>query len=141
MAFTFKKSERLCNKSVITQLFTKGNRGFTQFPFRFSWVSAKLDSESALQVLITVSKRNFPKANQRNQIKRQIRELYRLEKNILTDILPENGNQYALMISYIAKEKMLHQELSKIFHQSFFRLKSDLKKTDTSAIHPSDKVL
>lgn len=141
MAFTFKKSERLCNKGVITQLFSKGNRGFTQFPFRFSWVPAKLDSESPIQVLITVSKRNFPKANQRNQIKRQIRELYRLQKNTIADALMENNTQYALMIAYVAKEKILQQELSKIFHQAILRFKSDFKKTDTGTIHPTDKVL
>jgi ribonuclease P protein component len=140
MAFTFAKSERLCNKSVITQLFHKGNRGFTQFPFRFSWVSVKLDDPIPIQVLITASKRNFPKANQRNQVKRQVRELYRLNKHILYSAI-EADTQYALMISYLAKEKILHQELSKLFHQAILRFTSELKKADTGALSPADKVL
>jgi ribonuclease P protein component len=141
MAFTFTKSERLCNKSVITQLFQKGNRGFTQFPFRFSWVPAQLESPYPMQVLITASKRNFPTANKRNQVKRQIRELYRLNKHTLYDAASTNNSQYALMISYLAKEKMLHQELSKVFQQAILRFTSDLKKTDTGSFSSANKVL
>ena len=127
MAFTFKKSEKLCSKKVIEQLFSKGNSGFTLFPFRFLWVATTLDSGVPTQILITVSKKNFPKSTQRNRIKRQIRELYRTNKEILyTDIL-KTDKQFALMISYLAKDKMLYQDLSKIFHQSILRLKSDLK--------------
>jgi ribonuclease P protein component len=141
MAFTFQKSERLCSKYIIEQLFVKGNRGFSQFPFRFSWTPAKLDSSSPIQVLITVSKRNFPKANQRNQIKRLVRELYRLNKHVLYDVVSKKETQYALMISYIAKEKILHQELSKIFHQSLLKLLIEFEKTDSSTVYPSDQVL
>jgi len=130
MAFTFQKSEKLCSKKIIEKLFSKGNRGFTEFPFRFSWIEVKLDSNYPIQVLITVSKRNFPKATHRNQIKRQVRELYRTHKNKLYEDFLESDKQFALMISYIAKEKMLHQELLKLFHQSILRLKSDLEKNN-----------
>ena len=141
MAFTFHKSEKLCSKKIIEQLFKKGNSGFTEFPFRFSWVSIVLDSEVPIQVLITVSKRNFPKATHRNRIKRQIRELYRINKNSIFSDSLKSDTQFALMISYIAKEKMLYQELSKIFHQSILRFKSDLKKNNPSAISFTNKIL
>ena len=140
MAFTFHKSERLCSKNIIEQLFIKGSRGFSQFPFRFSWVPIHLDSPSPVQVLIVVSKRNFPKAHQRNQVKRQIRELYRLNKSALYDTMP-NGKQCALMVSYIAKEKILYHDLSKTFRQAIIRLSNELQKTDQDAIHPADKNL
>ena len=130
MAFTFQKTEKLCSKKIIEKLFSKGNRGFTEFPFRFSWIEVKLDSNYPIQVLITVSKRNFPKATHRNQIKRQVRELYRTHKNKLYEDFLESDKQFALMISYIAKEKILHQELLKLFHQSILRLKSDLEKNN-----------
>jgi hypothetical protein len=45
------------------------------------------------------------------------------------------------MISYLAKEKMLHQELSKLFHQAILRFSSELKKIDTGTLPPVDKVL
>ena len=141
MAFTFHKSEKLCSKKIIEQLFNKGNNSFTEFPFRFSWIAVPLDSDSLIQVLITVSKRNFPKANQRNLIKRQLRELYRLNKNTLYSALPKNHSQFALMISYIAKKKMLHQELSNLFQQSILRLKSELEKNIQFPVSTTDKVL
>ena len=141
MAFTFHKSEKLCSKKIIEKLFQKGNRGYTEFPFRFSWLDIQLDSPSPIQVLITVSKRTFPKANHRNQIKRQLRELYRLNKHKLYSELSSSDPQFALMISYIAKEKMLHKELSEIFQHTLLRLRSDLKKNNQSTISPADKVL
>ena len=141
MAFTFHKFEKLCSKKIIEELFKKGNQGFTEFPFRFSWITVQLDSDIPIQVLITISKRNFPKATQRNRIKRLLRELYRSDKNILYADLLKSDKQFALMISYIAKEKMLQQELSKIFHQAILRLKSDLKKNNQSAILTADKIL
>ena len=119
----------------------KGNPVFTVFPFRFSWIQVAPNTCSYIQVLLTVSKRNFSKANQRNRIKRQLRELYRLNKPVLYEDITKKDAQYALMISYIAKVKMPSQELSKTFHQSILRLKSELKKNIPDSVHPADKSL
>ena len=77
----FPKSERLCSRKAIEALFAGGNRAFSAFPLR---VVYKVTDEPRTQVLISVSKRHFKHAVDRNRAKRQIREAWRLNRNILT---------------------------------------------------------
>ena len=88
---TFRKIERLCSKKVIDALFTGGNKSFSAFPLRVVYMER---SEPGAQVLISVSKRRFKHAVDRNRIKRQIREAYRLNK----DILPAEKGLYLAFI-------------------------------------------
>lgn len=124
--YTFHKSERLCSKNLIAQLFTKGNRGFSRFPFRFSWVTTSLPEAVPVQVLFVVSKRNYPKATDRNKIKRQLRELYRLSKKSVYDCLGEQ--QIALSVSYNSPQPKSYHELNEIFTQCISQLCYELSK-------------
>lgn len=89
MRATFRKKERLVSKNDIEQLFTSGSRSFSVFPIRV--VYRKVDEEDEfVKVLVSVSKRHFKHAVDRNCCKRQIREAYRLQKQILFPFLEEN---------------------------------------------------
>jgi ribonuclease P protein component len=79
--FTFRKGERLSKEKHIQELFTKGS-SFYLYPFKVLVNGPKAD-EKFHQVLISVSKRNFRRAVDRNRIKRLIREAYRLNKELL----------------------------------------------------------
>lgn len=76
----FPKSERLCSRKAIDTLFRGGNgtRAMTVFPIRMVY-GARQDGEGH-QVLISVSKRHFKHAVQRNRVKRQLREAWRNHK-------------------------------------------------------------
>jgi ribonuclease P protein component len=82
--FTFKKAERLSKEKTIQELFTKGS-SFYLHPFKVVYITNPNQSASAPQILISVSSRNFPRAVDRNLIKRRIREAYRLQKEIIQD--------------------------------------------------------
>ncbi|RDC65151.1 ribonuclease P protein component [Adhaeribacter pallidiroseus] len=99
---SFKKEERLCSKKLIEQLFREGS-SFNLYPLRFIFIKQSPPAAIVPQILISVSKRNFKKAVDRNRLKRQIREAYRQNKTIL---YPEGQSSIQLLgILYIAKEK------------------------------------
>lgn len=86
---TFQKKERLCSKKRIEALFAGGSRSITAYPLRVVFAPNNREGEN-VQLLISVSKRRFKHAVDRNRIKRLIREAYRLNKHILLDQLDEN---------------------------------------------------
>lgn len=99
----FPKSERLCSRKAIEALFAGGNRAFSAFPLRVVYRVIPQESTPSLssaptkgsspsfspQVLISVSKRHFKHAIDRNRAKRQIREAWRLNRDILS---PSSGS-------------------------------------------------
>lgn len=99
---TFDRPEKLKSEKVIKQLFTKG-KGAYKYPFKLVILKGEYTSEDQMpQVMVSVSKRNFKRAVDRNRIKRQIREAYRLNK---AEWLGQLDNKPAyLAIIYIAKE-------------------------------------
>jgi ribonuclease P protein component len=100
MKFTYKKKERLKNPKLIEKLFLEG-KSISVFPFRLIYLETTFEDGSKIKTGVSVSKRNFKKAVDRNRIKRLLREAYRLNK-------PEYFNNittsYALMILYIGKD-------------------------------------
>lgn len=134
MSYTFHKSERLCSPKLIAQLFAKGNRSVSRFPFRFTWVWATLDEPVSIQVLFVAPKRFFPKANKRIALKRYLREWYRLRKDVLTSSIPE-GKQLALAVSFqgpfTGKPQLLEQQFDIIMKQ----VANELSKNHTGPLH------
>lgn len=82
--------ERIKSKKLIDTLFNGGNsRSLTAFPLRIVYMlrARESDDNSQAQIMVSVSKRHFKRAVKRNRIKRQIRETYRQNKELLLDVL------------------------------------------------------
>ena len=100
-----RKPERLNKKKIIEKMFAGGSRSFSIFPLRVVWLPVEeLDIQAS--ILISVSKRRFKRAVKRNRIKRQIREAYRLNKQILLAPLTEKNRRLAIAFIYLADELM-----------------------------------
>jgi ribonuclease P protein component len=95
----------------------------TQFPFRVLWqFTEQTNWEYPAQVLISVSKRNFSLATNRNKVKRLVRELYRLNKHQLYDVLHKNKKQLLLSIHYQGKDILAYHQLEKSFQKMLAKL-------------------
>ncbi len=99
---TFGKEERLYSKKQISRLFAEGN-SFYKYPFKVICLRETSDKPELPKILISVSKRNFKKAVERNKIKRLIREAYRKNKKILIDSKLTERNLMLLALIYTGK--------------------------------------
>lgn len=96
--FSFKKSERLCSKRLIDDLFDGKGKSMSAFPIRVVYkVIPKEEQIAPASILISVSKRRFKRAVKRNRVKRQIREAYRKNKYLLSDVLKKHQEENLLI--------------------------------------------
>ncbi len=114
MPNTLKKAERLDRKKVIGKMFIggAGAHSFTVFPLRVVYLTEP-ELKSQASVLISVSKRYFKHAVDRNRVKRQIREAYRLNKAPLVGALANRKEKLALAFIYLSDELMATSFLQK----------------------------
>jgi ribonuclease P protein component len=107
MQFTYKKQEKLKSKKLIKLLFEEGKK-ISVFPIMLLYLQVKHDSNYLVQAGVTVSKKNFKSAVDRNRIKRLLRETYRLNKPFLYEKLE---NKYIFMFIYLGKKELKYQLL------------------------------
>ncbi len=118
--YTFPKEEHLCRKKLIDELFGKQGSSFGVYPLRIVWLKSEGPTAAPPQVLISVSKRGFKRAVDRNRLKRLIREAYRLNKYRLLEH-PGGHSVGVLGIIYTGKEKsalaLVEKKLISAFHR------------------------
>tara|TARA_B110000305_G_C19387336_1_gene612924 strand:+ start:375 stop:722 length:348 start_codon:yes stop_codon:yes gene_type:complete len=99
--------ERLKGKKQIEQLFVSG-RSVGAFPLRLVYLKTGTNN----MVGVSVSKKNFRSAVDRNKIKRLLRVA--VEKNFLS-LFERLEHKYSLMVLYVGKEIPKSRELDKQF--------------------------
>lgn len=106
MKQTYPKEEKLKKKKHIDLLFSEG-RTVSKYPLRLVFVPID-NTDVPIEMGISVSKKYFKKAVDRNYFKRVLRECYRLNKELL---LPNLDQPYAMMFFYQTKERLSYQEI------------------------------
>lgn len=123
MQFTYPKKEKLKSKTTIDLLFSEGN-SVSKFPLRLVYVENKEPNAELIKMGVSVSKKYFKKAVDRNYFKRVLRETYRLNKHLLIDHLEK---PYAFMFFYQTKERLSYQEIEEKTVQLFQKF-NEIKK-------------
>ena len=110
----FPKKERLDSRKQIEMLFGGGGSlSMAAFPLRVVYIKKeRARGDVPVQLLVSVSKRHFKHAVDRNRVKRQIREAYRLNKQLLCDVVPET-DQVLMALVWLADEHYPAQEVEK----------------------------
>ncbi|NOX48351.1 MAG: ribonuclease P protein component [Chlorobi bacterium] len=125
---TFKKGERLSRKKTIEQLFSKGKKFYVP-GFKVVWLPYPLEDGFPAQILISVSKRSFKHAVDRNLLKRRIREAWRQNKGDFYNYLTDKNTSCALSVIYLSKEIDSYQEIEQKILLVLQRLQSEYEKT------------
>jgi ribonuclease P protein component len=105
--YSLGKSERLKSRKQIDALFEAGEK-VTHFPFRLLYRTE--EGMGGLKAGFTVSSKNFPRAVDRNRIKRLCREAYRKQKKELENRVLKNKAPLHLFFIYTGKKIISYPE-------------------------------
>jgi ribonuclease P protein component len=144
MEHTFHRSERLKSEKTINNLF-KGGQSFSCYPLRLVWSESIVEPPMAenpipssepffpVQFSLSVPKRAFKRAHDRNLLRRRVRESYRLQKHNLYDLLKKTAfeahknKQFAFMVLYTAKEILPYSEIERGVKKMIFKFGKELE--------------
>jgi ribonuclease P protein component len=128
MNFTYPKNERLKSKTTIGLLFSEG-KSVSKYPLRLVYRIGEANQEEKIKIGVSVSKKYFKKAVDRNYFKRVLRETYRLNKHLLWDNLEE---PYSFMFFYQSKDRLSYEEINTKTIQLFEKFLQQVNKTNDS---------
>lgn len=133
MSQSFGKEYKLCSKKIIGRLFENGKR-LSSFPFALTYGFDTLpDKNVPFQVVLSVPKRTFKRAHDRNRIKRLVRECLRKNKHILEDFLTSESNkrgQMALFLVYRFNEELDYETLMRKMSKLLLTLTTSIEKNE-----------
>ena len=111
---TFKKEERIVSNLLIETLFQKGNsQSLTAYPLRAVYLkTGHREGCAPIQLLISVPKKKFKHAVDRNRVKRQIREGYRKNKSLLEGAV-EEGQMLLIAIIWLSDRHFATRDIEK----------------------------
>lgn len=124
-SFTLRREERLRGQVAVSKLFAD-HRVVVRFPFRIHYVQSS--NPEPFRVLFVVSSRKYRKAPMRNRIRRVMRELYRLNRHILTDAAPPERPAIHLALIYTGPPEVSYNELLPAFRQLLTKFREHLEK-------------
>jgi ribonuclease P protein component len=126
MEFTLGKEERLKSNLSIQELLKQG-KTISSYPLKMYWnFSPDMHQKYPARAAISVPKRKFRKAVDRNLMKRRIREAYRLNKHILYETLDQRQQKIQLIILLLSDEFIPYAQLEKGIRELLLKLVNKL---------------
>lgn len=94
-------------------LFQGDNRTATAYPLRAVFLPVEEELQKGISILISVPKKRFHDAVDRNRVKRQIREAYRKNKHALTEQVAQSGKGLLVAFIYVSAEIETTEQIEK----------------------------
>ena len=120
---SFGKKEKLKSKVIIDKLFTEG-KSIKKYPLRLIYLPLS-EAEELNKTAVSVPKRNFKRAVDRNHLKRLLREAFRKNKYLVYSNL---SSKYAFMFIYTSREKVSYAKLFRVVEELLKNLVQKEKK-------------
>lgn len=105
--YTYPRQEKLKSRNTIDLMFTEG-KTVSKYPLRLVYIPLDENDPEKIKTGVSVSKKYFKKAVDRNYFKRVLRETYRHHKHILLDKIER---PYAFMLLYQTKDRLSFEEI------------------------------
>ena len=130
------KTERLTSQLVIDKLFAGGNASMAAFPLRIVYMqmekqegSQQLDGvqQPPVSILVSVPKKRFRHAVDRNRMTRLVREAYLRNKHILWNALQEKNFRLAIAFVCITDTLPTFRTVNKSVTKALIRVAERLE--------------
>ena len=122
---SFPKSEHLCGEIRVAKLYTEGN-AFIAYPIRVVYNITDEKTNARVKVLISVPKKRFKHAVDRNRIKRMLREVYRLNKQEFVMAATEKDLYLNIAFNYVADTELEYAEKKKKMQQALTKIRNKI---------------
>lgn len=122
---SFPKSEHLCGEIRVAKLYTEGN-AFIAYPIRVVCNITDEKTNARVKVLISVPKKRFKHAVDRNRIKRMLREAYRLNKQEFVMAATEKDLYLNIAFNYVADTELEYAVLNEKMQQALTKIRNKI---------------
>ncbi len=109
MRSTFSKTERLKSRKDIAELFATGDALFS-YPIKWVYKKKVGTRVPSVRMGVSVSKRRWKRAADRNRLKRLLREVYRLNKSKIVSTLSTEEHLNGMLL-YVAREELPYSDI------------------------------
>lgn len=86
------------------RLFQGENHSVSAYPLRAVFLSVSTNEQQGVSVLVSVPKKRFHDAVDRNRVKRQLREAYRKHKHALAEKMADREQGLLIAFIYVSSQ-------------------------------------
>lgn len=123
------KYEKLCSKKEIEILFAANSNSVKSYPIRLIYHIDK-DNGTPAKFFISVPKRKLHHAVDRVTVRRRIREAYRLNRSLITNILREKKLSVNIAFIYMNDEVSDYAFISDSMTKALTQLSAIIEQTE-----------
>ena len=126
----FRPGEHLKRRRTIGRLFNRQGETAVAYPLRLMWLPvSEPQGEAPVQFTLSVPKRSFRRAVDRNLLRRRIREAYRQHKPAIeAALVAAPARQYALIALYTGREIHDYQQIERSMRRLLRKFADQIQK-------------